>query len=408
MDDLSFENPLLRKMRILSQIVIVSVTLNVGLLISLVYVVAEKKLGSPVAKEVPKQTIFSSATNAQIIKMFFSYSYQDLLNELFNDELVEYGYTRRDLALACLVQFHYFDLGKALANVEIQKREMEFIHQDGGEVVKLTVYPGLTDAHFVSVIALTEREEWPLVAEGLFYELKKAGKAGSSTSLQEAFFSTHEFYTIYTLFARSFEGLSQEDVLSILIDGEWQHVVDYVAEVHSIMDLSVDRLRAFLVPYIPKSLEVVNLWIHHDSEYLLKKLDDKTLHQLIGSVREKDLQTTLFLKQIICSFRSDGIRKAAGVKLYEFAGEPIPEPYDHETCVKKFLPSFFSNPAPHVDSPKVPFEKIKASPRKHIVKEGDSLWKIARHYHVDFDALVEENQLDPDRSLSVGRELTIP
>jgi hypothetical protein len=395
-------------MRILSQIVIVSVSLNVGLLTSLIYVVAEKKLGANILTQIPKQTVVSSLTNAQMIKIFFSYSYQELLTELFNNELIEYGYTRRDLALACLVQFHYFDLEKALPNIQIQKREMEFIYQDGGEVVKLTVYPGMRDSDFMNVIALAEKEEWPLTPEGLFYELQKMGKNGSSTSLQEAFFSSHEFYIIYTLFIRCFEEINQEEVLSILIDGEWQSITDFVFQVQSVMDLSIHNLRMFLLPYISSSSHALNFWIHHDSEYLLKKLDDKLLYELIRTVREKDLQTTLFLKQIICSSRSDGVRKAAGVKLYEFASEVVPDPYDHESCIKKFLPSFFSTPVVHLDLPRAPFEKIKPVVRKHVVKEGESLWKIARRYQVDFDILVEVNQLDPDRSLSIGRELIIP
>jgi LysM repeat protein len=173
------------------------------------------------------------------------------------------------------------------------------------------------------------------------------------------------------------------------------------------MDLSIDHLRKFLLHYVESSPSVVSLWIRHDSEYLLKKLEDKTLWDLIVYIQENDLQTTLFLKQVLCSVRSDGIRKAAGTKLYAFAKEAVPEPYDHEACIRRFLPTFFSQTVPHAE-PKVCFEKIKPSYRKHVVQEGESLWKIARLYRVDLDLLIKENGLDPDICLRVGRELAIP
>ncbi|MBM3201686.1 MAG: hypothetical protein FJZ56_04680, partial [Chlamydiae bacterium] len=236
------QDPLLRKMRMLTQLIIFSAALNIGLISSLIYIVAEKKWHRQQKIEIAP---ISSLTNATVIRTFFAYSYQDLLRELVDTQLVEYGYTRRDLALACLVQFHYFDIERALANTELQKRELEFIHRDGGEHVKLTVYPGLSDAHFESVKLLAAREEWPLTSEGLFYELKKNEGSLSASSLQEAFFATHEFYTLYTLCARSFEGISQEEVLTLLLEGSWSCIHNFVVKVRSVSDLSLDHLRKF-------------------------------------------------------------------------------------------------------------------------------------------------------------------
>ncbi|MBI5346773.1 MAG: hypothetical protein HZB76_06515 [Chlamydiae bacterium] len=52
--------------------------------------------------------------NPQYLAYFSSFSFRDLLPYLFNTELVEEGYTKRDLALACLVSFHNFNIEKAL------------------------------------------------------------------------------------------------------------------------------------------------------------------------------------------------------------------------------------------------------------------------------------------------------
>lgn len=409
MEPSSFENPWIRKFRVLSQIVIVSVTLNVGLILSLIYVASEKKIARGVKETATPESpvIISTATNAQVVKNFFQYSFQDLLSELFNDDLIEYGYRRRDLALACMVQFHYFDVEKALGKSELQKRETEFIHSEGGEVFKLTLFPALNDAHFVNIIAFAEREEWPLVPEGLFYELKKNKDSGWAGSLQEAFFATREFYTIHTLFARWLKDVDQEEVLGIVLDGDWECIEEFTHNVHSALDLSIDSLRQFLTSYVGRSSKAAHFWLRHDAEYVLKKVDDRTLYAIINQLEMPDLQATLFLKQVVCSVRSDAARVAAGKKLYTFAGESAPEPYDHEVCMKRFLPSLFT-PSSVVKEAVTKFDPVRSFTLKHRVTEGDSLWKIAKKYHVDLDELIIENALDPEQCLRVGMELKIP
>ena len=45
-------------------------------------------------------------------------------------------------------------------------------------------------------------------------------------------------------------------------------------------------------------------------------------------------------------------------------------------------------------------------PNIHIVKDGDTLWKIARIYKVEIDELIQMNNLDNDKILP-GKEMVI-
>ena len=44
----------------------------------------------------------------------------------------------------------------------------------------------------------------------------------------------------------------------------------------------------------------------------------------------------------------------------------------------------------------------------HVVKEGEWVWKIARHYNVDPQAIITANKLPPPHDLKPGQQLIIP
>jgi murein DD-endopeptidase MepM/ murein hydrolase activator NlpD len=48
------------------------------------------------------------------------------------------------------------------------------------------------------------------------------------------------------------------------------------------------------------------------------------------------------------------------------------------------------------------------APRSHTVREGDTLWSIARRYDLSVDALAHANNLSDGAILRVGRALTVP
>ncbi|HLV60244.1 MAG TPA: LysM peptidoglycan-binding domain-containing M23 family metallopeptidase [Fredinandcohnia sp.] len=44
----------------------------------------------------------------------------------------------------------------------------------------------------------------------------------------------------------------------------------------------------------------------------------------------------------------------------------------------------------------------------HVVREGETLYSIARRYGVDLDELMDRNEISDPRTLAVGRELVLP
>src|ERR1700722_18078193 len=128
------ENYWTRRNRWLTQALIISGTLNIGLIATFAYFVLKEKQETlaielkPAAKNVSAPT-----TNAQLLRSYSLLPYQELLLRLENKDLIEEGLTKRDLALACLAAFHHFNLSKALGGLSLQERTLPLTNQEGQE-----------------------------------------------------------------------------------------------------------------------------------------------------------------------------------------------------------------------------------------------------------------------------------
>lgn len=394
-----FENPWIKKIRLLTHLLIVSIALNIGLFIYLTTIqVKRKQVESPIAREIPLK-----ASNGEVLKNYFSLDREALIAELSNEEVVQDGFLKRDLALACLVNFHHFDVERALSGIALQKRQLSFIHQGGGEKFDLEVFSGLDDGHFQLVTMFAKREEWPLTPEGLFSELKK-GEYPATSSLVKTFMATPQFFGIYTLLQRSGETIASDRVLKMVCEGGFETFNGFKRDLMADQISTGAALRDLLSAYVNAgSKEAAHIWIKIEGEYLLRNLEDSALLFLVESIHENTLSTNLFLKKVLCSVRCDKIREAAAAKLYAFKGMELPENYSHEEAIRFFLPSLFvakeEKASPVVKEPEIL--------RKHFVVEGDSLWKIAKKHKVSIEDIRKENKLKTDR-LKPGQELVIP
>ena len=167
-----------KRAKILTQALLVSVALNLGLLATFFYTVLEKKeqevvFEMPPPSERNHTVLLPSLSNGELLACYTALSFQELLALLDNEELVEEGYRKRDLALGSLVAFHFFNLEKALGAPPVQKRTVSFIHKDQ-EKVDVTIFPGFSTEQYEAVKRYAKTEKWPFTAEGLFYELKHA------------------------------------------------------------------------------------------------------------------------------------------------------------------------------------------------------------------------------------------
>ncbi|HSW87171.1 MAG TPA: LysM peptidoglycan-binding domain-containing protein [Rhabdochlamydiaceae bacterium] len=418
----SFETQWIRRTKWLTQALIISGTLNIGLLATFVSFILKEK-NHPVSFELrplsdKKRDPIPNITNEILIRSYSVFSFQDLLMNLDNKELVEDGYAKRDIALACLVSFHHFNLERALGGLVLQQRSVFFTNAEGDEKIDLAVFPGLADYQYQAIIHYAKTEKWPLTSKGLFYEIKEQ-KAPRDSSLLEAFYLTPEFHAAAALFSRSGVNIQKEVIVELLSQGDWKMLNDFTMQQRLAQDLSSDKRRSFLLEYLnDRSVIAAKLLFEQDVEFVSKRLDDLHIVLLLDLLLEKTPSVEMFAKELLTSPRSDIVWKAAACKLYSFVKEPVPEPYDHSLALKRFFPEAVKE-APEEAIPEPPQHVVKVEPvekvqepkpkskRLHVVQPGESLWKISRKYRVSIEAIMKVNHLESER-LRPGKQLEIP
>ena len=394
----------------------------------------------PALKEEQQAPLASERGNAELIHYYRSLSFDQLVAQLNHHRLIENGYSQRDVALACLVTFHHFDLERALVGFTQpeQKRSIVYGQLKNGLPAMITVYPGLSDEQFQAVIHFANTEKWPLTSKGLFWQLKKMKNLPDS-SLEDAFSITPEFLSVELLFNRAESSVSKAEIQSMLLEGTWLMLSQFAEQQKLVQDLSPARRQRFLLEYIDyKSPAAAHLMLKLDGEFALKKLDDRHVITLLGLLKDKNPQNEKFALDLLSSPRSDGVWKTAAAKLYQYAGETAPEKNLHHLAIKRFIPgqmqentlsmekSLVTPPMPAkapvkrnstekmpVTQLNKPTATIKKEERRYkedrlyIVQEGDSLWKISRKFNVDMDILRNHNKLKSD-ALKPGTPIRIP
>lgn len=394
-----------RRTKILTQALIVSGALNIGLLATFFYFVmqGDKEAVAFELKPPKEEVLIPALTNELLLSTYSTLSFPELLDLLGDQEVVEAGYKKRDLALACLTTFHYFNLEKALGTSTIQRRQLSFIHNEGQEKIDVDVFPGLTEEQYGAVLQYSKTEKWPMTSEGLFFELQHS-KLPRDPSLLETFYLTNEFHAIATLFSRSGLSLKKEILVDLICHGDWKIVQEFTQEQKQAQDLSPARIRTFLMKFLKKrALLAARILLEVDREFVVNRLDDSDLMLLLDLFTEKSPALELLVKEILQSPRTDAVLKKAAEKLYAFAGTSMPEPYNHSQTLQMFFPQQAQTP----QASEIPRETSKNGKRLYIVQQGDSLWKIAKKHRVTIDALMKKNRLESEK-LKVGKELEIP
>ncbi len=382
----------------LTQALIVSGTLNIGLLATFIYFVLREKdetvffdMNAPIQPAAAQPAL----SNEQLLRSYSLLSFQELLLRLDHRELAEEGYTKRDLALACLVAFHHFNIERALGGLLLQRRLIAFTNQEGQERVDLTIFPGLADYQYEAIVHYAKTEKWPFTPQGLFFEIKRTLPL-SQPSLLEAFSLTPEFHAAFTLFAKSGIHIDKGALIAMLAEGDWKMLSDFAEQQRHVQDFTVERRRALLLRYLQVQSKIAaRIFFETDQEYAAKRFDDPQIIALLELLHEKTPHLASFAKSLLSSPRSDAVWKKAAAKYSAATGEPLPQsasPEKPQTAAAEKTKS----PAP------------KAVPKRtHVVQEGESLWKIARKYHVTTDALMRLNRLETER-LRPGKKLEIP
>ena len=362
----SFENPFVQKIKMLTNLLVVSVGLNIAFFGTNVYQRTAYKVDALYSKELPVVSLCKE--QCELLQQFFHMSFDELVLELSNYTQVSDGYKVCDLALAILSTYHYLDLEKALMGESLEEREVTFIHADGGERFLLSLYPDVKQYHYTLIKGFIKEVKYPFTTEGLFARLK-VEKEASSTNLVAAFVHAKEFIAIYTFMHRFFNDLPKEKLVLTLIEGGYQDIERFYYLYLENMDKPKEMIRYFLKTYARfKSKYAAEMWLQIDEDYILHQLSNEEIEEIVAL---SDNQS--FLKKINDGVRNCNVRKMAEQKL---------------------------------SSSKVP----KAPPIEqstYTVQNGDSFWKIAHKNGLSIDQIKNANGLTSD-VLRPGQVIILP
>lgn len=461
---------LLQRIRRLSQALLISGALNIGVLSLFLYWVLRERPPTPYCELKPasfeqQQTPLADHRRCtEVIAQLSQLSFPALVSHLSNTQMIEDGYAERDLALACLTAFHHFDIHRALPkNAQPQqKRFFAWKPKAQEPSIPLVIYPDLKQHHFDALMQFAKTERWPFTSEGLFLLLQEQMKKHElNDNLIESFVLTPEFWTVELLFNRSGQDLSKQEILTVLLDGNWPLLKQFVEQQRQLQDSSDARRQKFLLDYLTAgSPTAASLLLKTEWEFAVKKLDDQQVVLILQLMAQQLPESEHFALEMLSSPRSTNVWKKASEWLYVKAGEPVPTDWDYQKAVARFAPENATqvNPLPLLAtlSPTPPLQATaktpKASPlkptvpakkpaktslappktpvvpkvkkdsaekktaktvspqpkqRSHVVQEGDSLWKIARLYGVKIEDIRTLNGIKSD-ILKPGATLKIP
>lgn len=387
-----------KRMRLLTHALLLSGGLNIGLLATFFYFVLKDKEVLTTNGQVKQVEVAKEKSNSDYLSNFAKLSFKELVPHLNSAEKVDEGYSRRDLALAALVKYHYFNLEKALPGQNLQKRKIIF-SKDGKEE-EIILFSALNEEQYKAIVQFAYSEKWPLTAPGLFLHLKE--QKPRDQSLEWAFALTAEFHSIRALFNREGEVFKPELILDLLCEMSWESIDKFVQEQNTLQDWSKERLRVFLLSaFEQNSTLATRLLVAFDAPYIVKKMSDEEVIKLLTNLSDSTENKNLCL-ELLQSARSDEVWKSSSAKLYAWASEEMVEPYDHQKALERFL-------GVTVKRKTVTHNTVSgiAHERKYVVQVGDNPWKIARKNKVDVKALISANKLD-GKNLRPGQELKIP
>ncbi len=383
------------QIRRLTQVLILSGLLNIALFSLIIYSFVRERPPTPycslkpAGQEEQQSPLAIDLSNSEVLQVYGQLPYYQLIPKLENTQLVDNGYSVRDLALGCLVKFHYFDLNRALHGMEKPKQNRNISFGKNREIV---VFRDLKEDQYEAIVRFSKTERWPMTSQGLFLLLQQGNL---DNSLVDAFLQTKEYMTAEMLFNRAESKVLKSEILKMLLEGNWEMLSTFAAQQHTLQDLSAPRRQSFLLQYIDNnSSTAAYLLLKTDGAFASQKLDDDHVIKMLSLLNAQTIESETFSLSLISSPRSDAVLKQATNRLYAYVGSPPPD------TTPSIKPNVVSKPKP----------VAAAKPTKgktYIIQPGDSLWKIAKKNKTSINALVQLNKIDENATLKPGASLII-
>ncbi len=379
------------QIRRLTQVLILSGTLNIILFSLIIYSFVRERPPTPycslrpAAHEEQQSPLAIDLSNSEVLQIYSMLPYSQLMPKMENKQLVENGYSVRDLALGCLITYHHFDLSRALLGLEKPKQQRTLSFGKNREII---VFRDLTEEQYDAINRFLKTESWPFTGRGLFIRLQEGNQ---ELSLVDAFFCTPEFMTVEMLFNRADVRVSKVELLRVVLEGSWEMLAAFASQQHTLQDLSPPRRQMFLLQYIDTdSQAAAYLLLKTDGAFALQKLDDHRVIKVLSLLNVQTPDSEKYALSLVTSPRSDAVLKEATNRLYAYVGvAPAPAP-------------------PPKPAPVIVSKPSKPRTKTVQVQPGDSLWKIAKKHKTTIKAIVKLNNIDESITLRPGMSLIIP
>ncbi|NGX61952.1 MAG: hypothetical protein K940chlam9_01443 [Chlamydiae bacterium] len=317
----------------------------------------------------------------------------DLFSMLKERQKVERRWAVRDFALGTLVETHEFAVWRALGKRALGGRRWK------GEEESFLLFPGLDDESWEKIERFAKTEAYPWTTKGLFLRIQEAGVIDSPSEMIEAFSFTSEFVVLNTLFSRSNLPLHKGALLKLVLEGEWEMLENFFESEKKEADFSEQMRQELLVSYLDHgSQTAAYLLLLTDLEFVGEELSEEKVCQLISQLTVPTEEASQFLQEILEADYPLGAQAEARKQLGNWLQEPP------EEVAKRFFPR------PSEGELRPSFREAPPAapePSQHIVQPGESLWLIARKYHLTVEELMQANNLHSS-TLKQGAVLKIP
>ncbi len=320
------------------------------------------------------KTRSSAAFPDNFIEILTALSLKDLFT-LLDSEGTVHGRPLKQFALGAAVSFHHFDIVKAIEKpvsmVELEERGK-----------KILVPEGLKELEYDLAKKFFLGEQYPYTSRGLFVQLNQGLRTGDvSEDLIVAFCSTPEFLYFRTLLVGAEEKVSSlASLVRMVILGGEEVFFSLCSEKARATLVSDAARRQCLSTYLRAEFPLASLlFLVHDVDYVMHTFSDEKLIKFLRILPMESHYAKDFCHQILVSPRSLEVKNVARMQLSQKNGDG--------RSLKE----------------REPLEKGQ----DYLVKEGDSLWSVAKKFGIGVEALSRANGMKTDKILP-GTRLKIP